>query len=282
MTLIATEQTQKNLQDGDISEERATRFFYVSSSVANVDPVAVAAASGIPAYYDEHPDNSAYLMKQKRTKSLGDEAGTYRWEVQCDYSNRIVTPLEAPILYEWDFSEASQSYFFDTADSPVVNSAGQPFDSIPERETGSITCNITVNVASDFDVSIFLSFREQINDASFVVDGVTIDTDQAKFSGASVSAQTLSDSIWFRTCKLTFKFRLSWNDVFADMGYYQYSATGTGDLVSITVGTPPQPTQKAYPLNGSGAAAATADTVPATLTFYPYLEASYADLSALF
>jgi hypothetical protein len=282
MTLIVEEQTQKNLQDGDISEERATRFFLIKSNTPLVDPVAVSQASGLPTYYNTHPDNSTYLVKQIRTKSLGDDAGTWYWETQVDYSNRIITPLEAPVLYEWDFSEASENYFYDTDGNAVVNSAGQPFDSIPTRETGAITCNISVNVASDFDVSIFLSYREQINSGSFVVDGVSIDEDQAKFSGANVSALQLSDSIWYRTCKLTIKFKYDWNDIFLDMGYYQYSASGTGDLVPIFVGTPPQPTQKAYPLDGSGGAQATADTAPAQLTFYPHTEADFGDLSALF
>jgi hypothetical protein len=296
ITVIA--QDQKSTQDGDINEERAIRVFIAQSDIAT-DPVAVSNAGGVPDYYDAHPGDSTYLMKQKQTKSLGEEAGRFKWEIQCQYSNRIVRPLDMIAKIEWDFSEASESYFYDKTDAgtpcpcgttagdngcPVVNSAGQPFDSIPTRETGSITATITKNVAADFDISLFLIFRECINEAGFTVDGVSLDAKQAKVSGANVSDVQLSAGDHYRVVKLVLKFKQSWDDAFADMGYYEKD--GSGGLteivrVGILAGSKPEAVKKPWPLNGSGVAQSDSTTAPAKLTYFPYEVTDFSDLSAL-
>lgn len=289
MTISVHEFGQKGLADGDISEERASRFFLVKSTTA-ISGVTASVATGIPTYFDAHPDNSAYLMKSKRARAVSEDGGRYAWEVQCDYSNRIITPLSLPAQIEWDFSEASEEYWFDTNTSggftdghPVRNSAGQPFDAIPSRETGSITCNITKNVATDFDVSLFSTFRQKVNSVAFDLDGVTIAIEQAKFSGASVSAPQLSNGEWYRAVKLVIKFKASWLATFADVGYFEKQST-LPYLKPINVNGPggvPTLVSKPWPLNGSGAKMTYPDDKPAKLTFKPYLECDFGDLSEL-
>ena len=286
MTISVHEQGQKNLYDGDINEERASRFFVVRSDTP-ITEVQAATATGVPPYFDPHPSNSSYLCKQKRGKSLAEEAGRYGWEIQADYSNKIILPLSMPAQYEWDFSEATEEYFFDCDIDyshpngyPVVNSAGQPFEQIPQREGGSITANCTKNVAVDFDVSAALSFRQTINKESFVVDGVTIDVDQAKISGMQISPPQLSNGQWYRVVKVVVKMRKDWQDHFADMGFAEID--DTWELQPILAGNPPQQVTKPWPLDGNGYAQSSPTDTPAKLDFKPYHEADFSALSALF
>ena len=261
--------------------------FFLAISDTATDEEAVANATGVPGYFDPLSFGSTLLMKEKRVRSVSEEANRYVWEIQCSYSDRLIHPLDQPALFEWDFSEASETYFFDTdttdpdypSGKPVVNSAGQPFDALPSRETGAISLAITINVASDFDVSLFHSFFQCINAASFAVDGVSLDARQAKFSGANVSAVQRASGDYFRTVKMTLKFRVSWDDSFADMGYY--SIEDDGKLYPITTGNPPLPITKPWPLD-SGTATTNPTDTPAELTFKPYLAVDYSDLSALF
>ncbi len=277
----------KGLADGDINEERASRFFLVRSSTP-IDAVAAATASGIPDYFDPHPSNSAYLLKNKRGRAVSEDSGRYAWEIQLDYSNRIIHPLDMPAQIEWDFSEASEAYFLDwsTPDpKPVKNSAGQNFEALPERESGVIVCHITKNVATDFDTSLFLSARENVNSAGFTVDGVSLDVHQAKFSGANVTPPALSAGEWFRTVKMTLKFKQSWDDVFNDEGYQQLASDGINLVDCYTNATDPnnkpEKVVKPWPLDGTGHKKANATDTPEPLTFKPYEELDFADLSAL-
>jgi hypothetical protein len=288
MSLTVHKVGRKGLVDGDIKELRATEFYLVRSNAGPVSVVAAAAASGLPTYYDSHDDNAALKVKSIRGRNQ-DEENSLRdvWEMQLDYSSLIDVPLDTAAEFEWDFSESSEDYFVDADGATVVNSAGQAFDSIPTRETGAISLTITKNVAADFDTSTFLSFRQTTNDSGFTVDGVSIDTCQAKFSGANVSPVKTSNGVAYRTVKMVLKFKESWLDEFSDFGYYGLD-TGfwkpiatDGSLIEVPDDSK-QMVQKPWPLDGSGSPQAAPDDDPASITARPYVESDYGDLSALF
>ncbi|MCG3181191.1 MAG: hypothetical protein BIFFINMI_03566 [Phycisphaerae bacterium] len=277
ITTGVRQQDAKSLQDGDISEQRASTYWLVISNTP-LNAYTASEATGVPDYYDEHPSTSSMLCKAKRTRSLGAEADRYYWEVQCDYSDQIQLPLYMPAVIEWDFSTESEDYFFDADGDPVVNSAGTPFDAQPQRDKGVITATCTKNVATSFDLSYALSFGNAVNSDSFTLDGVSISAGQAKIALSIGGVQT-SNGEDFRTVKINFKFKPDWDDHFADVGYYQLN--GSGKAIPITTGTPPKQVEKPYPLNGSGAKKTNPTDTPAELTFKPYNAVPFSDLSGL-
>jgi len=280
MSLISVkERTQLNLSDGDINELRATRFFIVRYDVPT-DPVVAETETGIPPYFDPHPDDSTRLCKQKRAVVVDENGGSFNWTVQCEYSNRIVNPLTDAwpnLLYEWDFSEASENYFFDYSSTPkqVVNSAGDPFDSIPEREGGTITLNVTTNQATDYDCGTALQYKNYVNSDTFTVDGVSITSWQAKLSGLQISPVQYMNAVYYRTIKAVLKFKLDWHDTFADMGYRQLVSSKLVPIIQANV-----PVDKPFPLNGSGVAQALG-TKAASLTFAPYQTTAFGSFDFL-
>ena len=276
-------QLQRDLFDSDAGERRPTGYVicrYTTPTnivIAETDletcPISLgggvtyAGALGGITYYDSHPNNSAYALKNIRGRIVSEESFGQDWEFQLDFSNRLFSPLSIPTQYTWDVSEGSETYFFDANNKPVTTSAGEPFSSLPTRENGVITLRVQSNVPITFDCTAAMNLRQSTNNANITIDGVSFTTNQLKVSGMQISPVQYSNGVNYRTVSYLLKCCQSWLAFYSDMGTRQIVS---GQLVPITYGTPPMAVTVPWPLDGSGVALPTAGATPATLTFQPY------------
>src|SRR5207244_1309749 len=96
-----------------------------------------------------------------------------------NYSNEIaaldkqIPPLSRPAEISWDYSDSTEDYFKDrTAPTAlaVVNSAGEPFETNPQRERGDLFMVITRNEASH-DAAADDTYSNTSNSDPVLIDG---------------------------------------------------------------------------------------------------------------
>lgn len=296
-------QIQKSLYDESAGGITASLFYRVHSLVGPIDIVTACSISsaqdslgqGIPGYGEEYatfinPPPYPLFVNHRYGRNLHEDSllGT-EWEVKVDFGfPYVVPPLSQATAYDWDYAEASEDYFIDhtgdnggAANLPVVASNGQPFDSIPQREKNNGTVTISKNVATTFTIGAFASDAQYINSDSITIDGLTMAPYTAKLSGMTLSnGLNYAAGQQYRVAKMVIKHKtIGWNDVFADMGYYEWvtASTPSSGLKPI----PDQngnPVLKPWPLDGNGNAAANANTVPALINRQPYLYTTFSTL----
>ncbi len=254
------------------------RVFVVRSDDASeVTSLAALGAAGVPvigAPYDV--SLPGFLVSTRNAQAA--EGWDMRL-VELTYEELGYTPVDNPLnepdAIAWTWQETTESYVFDrsTPDAlPVITSAGQPFKELPVREGSSLVATIRRNIQT-FDFAAADDYRNAINSASFTVDGVNIGARQAKLNVVGLSEPTVRNGVDYRELTIQLKFKADWRDYFADRGTKQLAS---GNLVAIVAGTPPQPVDDDWPLDGSGAAKANSTDTPAVLTFKPYSELSFA------
>jgi len=198
------------------------------------------------------------------------------FEVVYEYNDQATffeNPLNDPDQIEWGAIEGSEPYEVDrdpAGPKPVVNSAGQAFDSSIERENSNMLVTVRRNVAT-FNATQANTYRDAVNAASFTVDGVLIPEGAAKIGAITCGGRQMRGGVSFREMVIPIKIRQDWLQAVYDTGYYQIDGS---DLVPIT-DSAALPVEKPWPLDGAGAAKANATDVPAILTFYPYKKLAF-------
>jgi len=279
-------QSHLGFSDNKGLEKTATEYYAVTFDAPGTD-VQAETATGVPVYGAPHPDDATRIMIHSRAQCIDPDASLRLfWQVQCDYSNvseAVSNPLTQPAAITWGGSKDKEAYFFDFSNvpQPVVNSAGEPFEKLPERERTRITATFSKNVPGNYSVLNLVAAKDKLNAAPFLFDGVTIPTGQAKICEPKLSEKkTLILSgggsvipIIYRVLSLTLEFEDSWDDVFEDRGYNELD--NNGDLTPIVSGKPPTAVKKPYPLDGDGGAADDPTTPGAALPYKPYKSVSF-------
>lgn len=249
-------------------ERTATEYYLVTFGSPST---AVAASAAVDVA--THPDDSALKFKSKSAKMV-DESNRLEWQVQVDFSNKRPeaeqeeNPLNRPAEYSWSFDQSSQPYFIDVEDKPVVNTSGEPFEDLKEREISNITGSVKKNVPASYSAATLANYKRAINNGAFTFDGVSIGDGQARFAGADLSPVKSENGVSYREISVTFKFRETWDDEVEDRGFNELGAGNK--LKEIVKGVPPTRVDKPYPLDGAGKAKPNPTDVPHKLTFKPY------------
>lgn len=230
--------------------------------------------SRLPTVGEAHPDDSSLQVKKVQTKRIK-ESHWKHFTYIVNYSSqrdRVVasgSPLARPPRVRWTTSLASEAYFVDQDNWQVVNSAGQPFDEMPERDRITSGVTITVN-QSRIDVDQMYEFSNTVNLRAFTIsDGTStwiIPKLLAKIGAISASELKIESDIKYYEVTYPISIRKEgWLDVFLDQGYYEIV---NGELQEIRA-KGQRPIKKPAPLNGSGHALS-AGSAPAELVFRPY------------
>lgn len=243
-------------------------------------------------YVDTHPDDS----RRRAEKVSAQFNGPDRTQVlvSVDFSepkndaqkNKDPdNPLNDAIIREWSFELADTDWFMDAAATPkpAANTAGEPFDSVPARQVGSITVKITRNIAdSDFNLARLqraYSYTSDpataVNSDSVTIEGITFSARQLRFAGYKISPKQMRNNIAYRTEEITLAIRKDWRLSIDSRGYNEKSSTA-GKLQEISKGTPPVKPDKPWPLDSAGKATANATDTPAKVTLQPYPEMAFA------
>lgn len=214
-------------------------------------------------------------------KSAAKVAEGVAYDVTVQYSSKsgdqpeeVENPLNRPWEYSYDDTPITEPYFFDVEGLPCANSAGEPFDTLPEREVTIGQITIVRNVAS-FDDSTAQGYRDKINSDSVTIRGTTYAAGQLRIRAISAQGPFEENGVTFwRETIVVAKKADKWEHKFEDRGY---SELDEGKLKPI-LNADGEQVVRPWPLDGSGAAKASPTDEPATLVRKPYLATTLAGL----
>ena len=215
--------------------------------------------------------DSRYCQKVTIRAIQGDLTGLY---AEAEYGANQVeqNPLLRKDTVSLEVNGETESWFKDKDDKVTVTSAGELFDKIPPRTTGSVRLVIEGNRSTlPAAAMIDLSRPSHVNPSSITVRGLTIGNGQGKLIGCSGSEQTENDVSFYRV-KWTLDLAPNWEVKIDDRGFLYKDGS---NVKPILVGEPPAPTTKPYPLDGSGGKKSSPGDAPASITFKPYPDGTF-------
>lgn len=267
--------------------ETATRVYHADSDSVDDTNADLKALAGFPALGDAFESGSNMDAIEITIDRLnGTEQFTYTATVQYssdrtqkEDAEYATDPINKPARVTINTVSVTERYFTDTAGNSVVNSAGETFSELPERDAAEVVeFSIVKNVASRRTATL-MGLRHTLNAASIIVDGVTIAAGKAKLEEISYSDEQVVDngaggtvSYYVETLKIVA--RSSWDDVFDDRGLNELDG---GELKPI-LDTNGDPVVLPYPLDGSGGPQSSPTTAPAQITRKPYASVSWSGL----
>jgi len=261
--------------DGDETSQQVIEdTFNVNVDAANDSATAKALAAAIA-------PPVGYVISSVRATHIN--RNPFWYEVAVTYTKTVAgggvgndDPLARPSVLSASYEEWTEPYDEDfTAPTPltVQNSAGDPFQNLPQRKNGTPILQITKNFAT-MNLVALDAIKFTTNSGLVTIKGAGFAADTLLF--LPPTAQEVWEQVGSTTHNyFTLNFRLAADagkhlQKVADRGFRQVSA---GDLLPILDGNG-NPTEDPWPLNGLGGAKA-AGAKPETLTFKPYNSASW-------
>lgn len=213
-------------RDGESSSEQGgkstrtyTRVFRVKTN-SNYDEAATVRAV-CPRIGYRYPYDIAAVCRRVRARNEG--FSKIVWIVTCSYStgNEIEeNPTADPVEIEWSAETFQRPYFADTEGHLICNKAGDYFDPPVEGDDCRWTVTIKKNMLAV--PTWLLTYRNSVNAAAFVLDGVAIAARCAKLSSIRVSAWQDRNDIKFRGVTLTMHLNeATWDKPIWNSGLYQ-------------------------------------------------------------
>lgn len=259
----------------------ATRVFQVKldrSDLPNAELI-VANASGIPREGQQHPTLlTAYCVSVE----LGQQDNGVEWFVTCQYSSEkemAEDPTFDPVEIEWDGEIYTEAIYQDRDGNAIVNSAGDYFvDPTPTKEKSHLIASITANV--DSVPTWVVDYRNVVNDAAIVIDGLTIAAGLAYIQRPKISKKQYRNDQEYRTISYDVHIHPDgWSLKPMDVGFRKKNATDSTKRDQITNdGDEEEPTTP-VPLDGSGGVLA--NPTPSTVVFLEFDVDAEMDFSAL-
>lgn len=283
--------------------------YQVKFDVPNAGSFAAMTASvegglSIPEYGSQHPQASAIVVSSIEAELVSDSQRHYKVTVEYtpfttdddDEETSTINPVDEPAEISYGATGGTEAYFMDHSSTPkrVTNSAGDTFESNPERDVSDLTITIAKNQAS-ISPSTFTEMANTVNSGTVVIDGTTYSAGQLKLSaptavktrGTYVNDSGETVSVTYYKVTYTFTARADgWNHEIVDVGY-QYLAPDPNDntkkkLMPINDASGKQ-VKKPWTLDGLGGklgdpavSATLGDGVqPILRTFKPYMSANH-------
>jgi hypothetical protein len=198
-------------------------------------------------------------------------------------------PLDRPPEVSYTFTDATEAYFIDhSAPDPkrVTNTAGDPFETYLERETGELVINITTNEET-FNVVEMDELKHTTNAGPIFIDGVTFAEGVLKLSPPSAQriietvegeGGTIQQFKYYRVAWTVKARKAGWKDVTLDIGTNELvphptDATQPPRLRPICDGAS-LPVKKPWPLS-EGRKKPSPTDMPDELEFVPYEPADW-------
>lgn len=246
----------------------------------------------VPPPYTGHPKDPAAKLTSLDVSPH--ENSDVLFLVSGEYTTTNVgmpaNPLDRAPEVSYSFTDATEAYFTDhSAPDPkrTTNSAGDPFETYLERETGELVINLTTNEAT-FNVVEMDQLKHSTNISPIVVDGVTFAEGVLKLSPPSATkviehvegeGGTVQRFVYYKVQWLLKARKDGWNDKVLDLGLNELipdpqDATKPPKLRPITDGAS-LPVKRPWPLDGAGRKKPSVKDTPAELEFVPYKPADW-------
>jgi len=113
-------------------------------------------------------------------------------------------PLTEPAQFDWSGEQFQRDAVTDNTGQLIGNAAGDPYDPPEQIDDSRLMCRVEKNVASI--PTWLLDYQDAVNSTSFVLDGLPISPEQAKFQRLSLSRKQIRNDTLYRV--LSFEIHL--------------------------------------------------------------------------
>jgi hypothetical protein len=194
------------------------------------------------------------------------------FDTQNEERRQEPNPTLRPPVISWSSSIYQKPINRDRSGHLILNSAGNSFDPPPTKEESRWVIHVKKNYTTV--PTLILTYQDTINDNDFVIGGLTVTKNFAKFAELQISEKQEENGYQFYIVEWNLHLLPeTWQLRLLDEGFHQKHLTGGYD--KITVGS--QPVSSPWPLDGNGFAIA--DPTPNNavyLTFLTYKENNFA------
>lgn len=230
MTVLKADEIHNSRDGGDnitrgTSVRQYTRVFRVVTDDNTDDATDVLDFGDIPDEGTVHNKDSAAWLQRRRARN--ESFSKKVWLVTLNYSTErelAVDPLNDPIQIAWDTESFQSVVFKDIYGNGILNSAGDLYDPLPEKDDGRWTVSTVKNVAAV--PSWLLEYRQAVNNAPFTIDGVTVGTRRGKVQSIGISPAQRRNDISFRVVSMRLQLKDEEWDL--DLLDYGFNEKGTG------------------------------------------------------
>lgn len=274
------------------------------------DSAATIYATGVlPLRFSSHPDNIFATVRRiachREAKSHYSRAV---WRAIVHYSSvpltekeeqQAISPLDRPAEIDWEdtpyqipvihgVTQESNGLVPPTYHDvmvPIVNSAGDPPDPVPEMTDYYWVANVTKNVAN-VPSWVLDDYSGSINAAPYVIEGLTVLAESSRLSNLKISRKLKENDVRYRTISFSLEFRARrpqrtdqngnplvigtrlgrrglkdavvdvppppFNLELADIGLHKWDPAINKRVKFFTDDTPPRPVSQPILMNGSG------------------------------
>lgn len=183
------------------------------------NPITIYATGTLPAQYTAHPDNIFLTVRSiscnRDPKSRADNA---LWTGVIHYSSSPLTkqqeeqalsPLDREAKISWDEMPYQVPILFGYQNNklvPIMNSANDTPDPVPEDTICNWVANVTKNITS-VPSWVNQGYSRSVNTTSFTIEGLTIPAECARLFNLRISEKMKENNVQYRQLSFSLEIR---------------------------------------------------------------------------
>lgn len=217
-----------NGRDGDSESgksrtvRRYSKLFRATTNNNYDDALVVKSYAECPRVGSRYPSDMGAWCR--RVSAVNASFSKVVWTVTANYSSEFEiaeNPLSDPADIDWDATSYQRPYFEDIDGKVILNTAGDYPDPPLEGDDARWVVNVRKNLP--FVPTWVLTYKNSVNSAAFVLDGVPIAERQAKLSSIKISTTQERNDVRFRVVSFAFHIQdygQTWDKRWLNQGMY--------------------------------------------------------------
>lgn len=282
LTWIIKEITAKASAETEGWIRNAVRVFQCQASEPT-SPVAAEHATSvslsIPGIGAAHPEDSSLKVRNRKADPVDGTRLLFLVVVRYDENVWLENPLSMPVQVSYGDMEIQESYYEDcTTPTPkiAINTAGDPFDENPTRDSAITVITIEKNVAGSTNYSSYAALRKKVNSGSTTIDGQAYGAGELYVKAVGLSKVQVLNAVSFRTLTSTiYSNPAGWDQIFQSRGRREKVGSDRIDIHDPVTG---RVVDYLWPLNADGTKKSAVSDKGDPITLKPYAATSISAL----
>ena len=195
------------------------------------------------------------------------------FRADCSFDSSIsvaASPLDEPTAYEYDPEIFEEAYYIDktpTTAKLARHTNNVPFSTLPTRQASIRNIKITKNVDATNTMATYDGWQDTVNQSSVTIEGLSHAARTLLVSKVGLSKSQTQNGVAFKVLSVELKYKkATWDQKFESLGVQELVS---GSLRPIT-NADGQPISEPWPLQSSGAKAASQSDAGYEIVLKPY------------
>lgn len=240
MAVIEVRELNDRGGSADLSAAESTRNLRVRVDSPADTEFTIMADPRIPRYLAPHPGNLFSTCRRLQIRML---QHWQWWMVTAEYSTAPLqqdekdrsenpNPLDRRARIRWSSQQYRKPVWKDRDGKAILNSAGQPFDPLPEIDASHWVATVTKNMT--FVPSWLLEYEDAVNSDGYTIDGLSVEPKKSKLMHLDIGDVQEENGYEFRPVSFTIEFRKDgWDLEILDAGFEELADGPDGEPTRI-------------------------------------------------